>query len=319
MTTGVAAVIWIIFAGLANTKPAYSSQNWASLNQAGLEALQAGDLVLAEKQFRSAVAAAEPAPARSGNLAVSLTNLGQVLVERRSFKEADTIYQRACALWRHIEGERQNFALALAGRSAAVEGLGRTREAESMLRRSVRITESIFGPDHDAVAALLNNLASLYISQRRYADAQPPLDRAQAISRKSGDRLGLATALNNLGTACYGRKDLTQAEKYLAEALDIRRLELGGGHPDVALVLNNMGNVQQRRKKFLDAERWYREALEIDEKSFGTESRVVRADLDNLADLYREMGDPERANQYRERAKGTGSPGSAARAERRRF
>ena len=50
---------------------------------------------------------------------------------------------------------------------------GRYFDAETPLRRSPFIRETVFGPDHTSVATSLNNLGLSYQSQGRYADAEP--------------------------------------------------------------------------------------------------------------------------------------------------
>ena len=52
-------------------------------------------------------------------------------------------------------------------------------------KRSLAIQEKAVGPDHPDVARSLNNLARLYATQGRYADAEPLLKRSLAIQEKA--------------------------------------------------------------------------------------------------------------------------------------
>ena len=60
--------------------------------------------------------------------------------------------------------------------------------------------ERALGPDHPNVATSLNNLAVLYKTQGRYADAEPLYKRSLAIREKAlgPDHPDVATSLNNL-------------------------------------------------------------------------------------------------------------------------
>lgn len=275
---------------------------WKAANEAGSAALEAGNRALAEQKFRAAVLAAGKLPGRGEELAVSLTNLGQVLVEERKFPEALQVLNRACLSWKRLEGGKQNYALALGEKAGALEGLGRGREAEAAYREALRITEEVFGPTHENVATLLNNLAVLDVAQHRYAESKSLITRAEGISKLHNDELGRATALNNLAAVNRAEKQYAESERLFLEAKRIRESELGTDHPDVALVLSNLANLYQDQKRFKDAEALYRRALTIDEKSFGPDSPVAREDVRNIAALYTSMGDPVRAREFLARA-----------------
>ena len=78
------------------------------------------------------------------------------------------------------------------------------------LKRSLAIREKAIGADHRPVAQSLNNLASLYHTQGRYADAEPLYKRALAIREKAlgPDHPDVAQSLNNLA-ALYEAKAAT--------------------------------------------------------------------------------------------------------------
>ena len=51
--------------------------------------------------------------------------------------------------------------------------MGNYAEAEPLHQQSLAIKEKALGPEHPDVAVSLNNLASLYQSQGKYAEAEP--------------------------------------------------------------------------------------------------------------------------------------------------
>ena len=112
------------------------------------------------------------------------------------------------------------------------------------------ISEKAFGRDHPEVARTLNGLATLYVSQSRYGDAEPLYRRSLAIREKA----------------------------------------LGSDHPDIAQLLNNMALLYLNQRRYPEVESVYQRSLAIREKALGRDHPVVAVSLNNLAGLYRRQG-----------------------------
>ena len=82
----------------------------------------------------------------------------------------------------------------------------------------------------------LNNLASLYRAQGRYADAEPLYKRSLAIREKTlgPDHPDVAVSLNNLALLYQAQGRYADAEPFYKRSLAIREKALGPDHPDVA-------------------------------------------------------------------------------------
>ena len=63
--------------------------------------------------------------------------------------------------------------------------LGRYAEAEAAYRKALTVNEAIHGPDHPAVAAVLQELAKLCAGQGRGEEARALRARADAIFARS--------------------------------------------------------------------------------------------------------------------------------------
>ncbi len=115
------------------------------------------------------------------------------------------------------------------------------------------------------MAETLNNLAGVYQSQGKYADAEGLHKRALAIREKAlgGGHPDVAATLNNLAILYGDQAKYADAEGLYKRALAIREKALGGGHPDVAQSLNNLAVVYADQGKYADAEGLYKRALEI--------------------------------------------------------
>src|SRR5262249_59720486 len=101
--------------------------------------------------------------------------------------------------------------------------------------------EKVLGRDHPDVARSLNNLAALYQSQGRYADAEPLYRRSLAISEKVlGRDSDVATSLNNLAELYRNQGRYADAEPLYRRSLAVSEKVLGRDHPDVSTSLNNL-------------------------------------------------------------------------------
>ena len=89
----------------------------------------------------------------------------------------------------------------------------------------------------------LNNLAHLYKSQGRNAEAEPLYKRSLAIYEKAlgSDHPGVAITLYDLALVYRTQGRYAEAEPHLKRALAIMEKALGPEHPDFATDLNNLG------------------------------------------------------------------------------
>jgi serine/threonine-protein kinase len=123
--------------------------------------------------------------------------------------------------------------------------LGLYAQADTLFRRSVKVAERAYGPDHPEVAARLTDLG---------------------------------TALKELGQPA-------QAESVYEIALRIRRRALSPDHVDVAASMGQLANTLADAGKYARAESLYRAALAIDMKQLGPKDLEVATDLESLGVL----------------------------------
>ena len=92
--------------------------------------------------------------------------------------------------------------------------------------------ETIQGPEHPDVATGLNNLASLYFSQRAFAQAEPLWQRGLSISENllGTDHPHLVRILVILGRTSQAQKKFDQAETCYTRAIRITEHAMGADH-----------------------------------------------------------------------------------------
>lgn len=190
---------------------------WEGLINAGRNALQQGNFSEAERQFESALEAAEGFPSGDARLGKSFNNLAAVYYAQEDYARAEPLMRRALGELRETLGPDDTEVAQTMKNLAALYYLqGNRAEAEALLKQALEILEQVHGPNHAFVATVLSNLAGLYQSENRYQDAEPLLTRSLAIweSLLGPDHPDVArsrTLLANVRRAERGGTPLTPA------------------------------------------------------------------------------------------------------------
>ncbi len=156
--------------------------------------------------------------------------------------------------------------------SNIISGLGRLyawyrkfQQAEPLLRRALKIRQSVFGHDHPQTAHSLEDLAAL----------------------------------------AHRRGDPAAAEQLCTQALAIRLQKLGPYHPDIARNFQALAVLALDQGKSDEAEQLYREALAIYQYAGGPESPDYLLLLIDMADFLRDKGWVDEAEAYEEQVAST--------------
>jgi len=107
--------------------------------------------------------------------------------------------------------------------------------------RALQICEKQLGADHPQTAGSLNNLADLYRSQGKYAEAEPLYVRALQIREEQlgADHPDTAGSLNNLAGLYYQQGRYEEAELLCQQAVQVALASLGMEHPQTQQLLMN--------------------------------------------------------------------------------
>ena len=177
--------------------------------------------------------------------------------------------------------------------AAGMEAYQEGRYAETEKRWLAALEEAEnFGPDDERLATSLNNLATVYLSQGKYAEAESLFQRWLTISEKAlgPEHPEMARGLNNLAELYKTQGKYAQAEPLYQRSLAIWEKALGPEHPNVAASLNNLALLYNNQGQYAQAEPLYQRSLAIWEKALGPEHPNVATSLNNLAALYRAQG-----------------------------
>jgi tetratricopeptide (TPR) repeat protein len=225
-------------------------------------------------------------PEAAQDRAIDRRNLGAVLRATGRYREAEPVLTESL---RELEGsgadtmeiERAIFNLASLYRSE-----GDLAKAESFGLRAAGLLDKrsdIPAPERQGPRLIL---ASIYLEQRRFAEAERILNEAL----DGADGAIAVAAYNGLAMAAIARSDFAQAEVLARKALYFARLALPAGHPAVAAAWNNLGQACRFQAKYLEAEKDYRLAIAVWEDSLGPSHPYLAQGLMNLAAFYHERG-----------------------------
>ncbi|TNF55404.1 tetratricopeptide repeat protein [bacterium] len=137
-------------------------------------------------------------------------------------------------------------------------------EAMGTAREALRVAEKEFGPVHYTVAISLNNIATLYIAQNKYIEAEP----------------------------------------LYIQSIKVQERALGRNHPNIAMSHANLAKLYSYQEKYEKAEFHYIQALAIYEESIGPDHPDTANILKEMATLYMHMGNKNKARSYILRAQG---------------
>jgi tetratricopeptide (TPR) repeat protein len=110
-----------------------------------------------------------------------------------------------------------------------------------------------------------------------------------------------AYALNVLATVYLGQEKFDEAEALFRRAMAIRARVLGDDHPDVAHSLTNLSTLYSLQRRFGEAEGLLRRALEIQTRALGDSDYNVGSTLNLLALACLAQGKREEAEALHER------------------
>ncbi len=172
----------------------------------------------------------------------ALLKLGVAYHAKGRWEDAETAFQRALAISEKVRGpDHPNVADSLSGLGVlyATQAQALTfwvasaeqdqaeplrQRALALHQRAWAIREKALGPEHPAVAESLDHLASVYMAQRKYAEAEPALRRALAIRETALGRQHrlVAESLEHLAAMLRATNRAADAAQSEAQARTIR-------------------------------------------------------------------------------------------------
>lgn len=230
------------------------------------------------------------------------------LRDRARYREAESLYLQASALWESLKEPDQAAVAQVAYNLGRLYfDQGKYAEAENYYQRALTVRERVLGPVHSEIARCLNSLALLYWKSGIHLDkAERTYQRALAMYRQTlgEEHTQTAHCWNNLALLHVTQGRYEEAEQIHRRVLAIREKVLPAEHLDTAQTLQNLACLyleQQSVSHYEEAEQLCRRSLEIREYLLGPDHTQVARSLNNLALLYVAQGRYEEADTLYQR------------------
>ena len=232
---------------------------------------------------------------RHSEVAVSLSDLAQVLRDRGDYDAAEPVAREGLALWIGLYGENHIEVATSTDILARVLWLKGDREdAEALYRRTLAMRRELLGSDHPRVVGALQTLATLLQELDRPVEAERLFIEALEKSRDlyGEDHAYNAVSLRGLAELREAGGDLESAESYYRQALAVRQRIHDADHWRIAEAKSALAACLTARGTFEEAERLLQESYPVLLDERGEEDEATLRALDHIRALYVQMGNP---------------------------
>ncbi|MEW6306126.1 MAG: tetratricopeptide repeat protein [Verrucomicrobiota bacterium] len=243
-----------------------SSRQWARLGRTDREAkaaVELGELLTARRAFENARECFRHCLAiglerKDDSIQASaLFHLGEVACASGHYREATGFYRDSHELASRTK-KKEHIAAAMAAMGRVAYIVGNYREAIEHFQDSLSLLSD--GGVSVDMAGLIYNMGLAAERQDDMMVAKEYFDQSLEMGRVLGDVPTQKRSLIQLVTTCWRLRQLDEAEKHAAEALDsCERTEDRSG---LAEVCYRRARVALERLQYRDAMTWYRKALE---------------------------------------------------------
>ncbi len=221
----------------------------------------------------------------------AINNLAAVYALQGKYSQAQPLYEHALSICEQSNNLDNVITAATAHNNLAnlYAEQGRFPEAITNYNAALDSFKKLKGAEDD-IAMAESNLALVYLSQKKFTEAEELLKQALEIREKLANQPELATCLNNMAALQFAQRKFNESQSTCKRALDIWERSLGNEHPDLALCLNTLGDCSLALGSYADAEDYYKKALAIKERCLGTANPEVARSAAALGKCYFKQG-----------------------------
>jgi tetratricopeptide (TPR) repeat protein len=244
--------------------------------------------------------------ASRAGLTYSLNNFAVSLTYRGEYAAAESLHREALRNEQAKGGETPNYGETLRGLAGVLDDMGRSHEADSLARESVRILKKTLGAAHPNYLRALSSFARMRLTA---GDAHTAMTAAREIVGQIGGPLPegdqtASSATQILGVALDSLGDLAGADSALRRSLALRKKYLPPEHWAIASSESVLGWHLVLQKKYAEAERMLLNAYERIAAARGPDSLPAHDTAHRLAMLYERLGRKADAAKWKGRAGG---------------
>jgi len=244
------------------------SGDYTTLRKASVSELLAGHYLQAEVLARTAFESARSHDDQYAE-ALSYSDLGDALQAQGRFLEAEREYRKAISILNQQSGGSHAAAIVWRSLASNLTSEKRYREARAALKQAAALISKTRIQDPSLTAAVLNSLGVVQFDEREIDKAERSFTRA-ALLPWDPNTLGNAgrwEILSNMGQVYQSRHQTVKAEEAYSQSLHLAELQLGTGHPTIAILHTNLGSFYSDMGRFSEAEKHFQLSLAIFESA----------------------------------------------------
>ena len=228
------------------------------------------------------------------------SDLADVYLDRKLLLPARDLLTETVQAQRRLPQGKADLAISLLRLAGVEAGLGDTTAAEALLAESLELRRDLYGEDSLEVADARNMRAQLARQARDLETAERLFQQVLEVRRRrlGDDHREVLTTLSDLAVCAYDRQDFARAEETLLQVVSLTERIYGPVHRNVANPLINLGAVQRKLGHYDAAVPVLERALDIQRQVFGPDHANTLVASRNLARLYLDRGEIDRAELW---------------------
>jgi tetratricopeptide (TPR) repeat protein len=178
--------------------------------------------------------------------------------------------------------------------------VGQEKEAEKLIKHSLKILEKSVGGESPLLAYILNNMARAYNRLKQYDEAETILNRALKIESKMmvNSSPEVATTLELLAAAYFKQKKYKRAEELFIQVVKLREETKGEEHLAVISALFALGNFYSDMGEYAKSEPAISRCMHILEVNYGSDHHFLGVFFNQLGWLSTRRGQLDQAEMY---------------------
>lgn len=194
-----------------------------------------------------------------------LFGLGRSYRDLGDYPRARNLLEASVALWRGTPTDGDEMASTLAELGSVLVAQGEPDSAERVYQEALRLRRRVLGERHNLVGRTMNGLATAWLDQERYAEAESLSRRALSIHRSgaAGSQVDLGQSLRGVGHALFARSEYGAAASHYSEALSLLRGELSPDHLEIVGTVWDLAAARRGMGDTRAADSLFREGLAL--------------------------------------------------------
>ena len=218
------------------------------------------------------------------------------LFENANYDVASSLYQKAQGIYRK-EAAYLSLSQTQNKLAECYAKQGKYEAALDLANQNLEVTEQHLGKGSLSEANAFNTIGLVQLNKGRDDLALQSFEKALQIYKgqyPDGKNLQVAQIYSNIGLVYWDTDNHDLAKEYQLQALDIRKTLLGDKHVLIGASYNDLGLIESS-SYLRKAQKYYEKALTIYQASYGDNHPKVANAYLNLANIYSQEGDYEKA------------------------